>query len=103
MGEELKVGQLVCLRADHSRRRPIELLPALGGVHRYRVFHSPSDIREFSEDQLMAAIEAVVKTLIMPRDNEQEVRYLLDYIRDKVAIKYVSDIIEMLDMALLEE
>lgn len=50
----LKRGQIVGLRADPSRRGPIiEILPPIGGVQRYRVFHSPLDIREYREDQLI--------------------------------------------------
>ena len=55
MEREFEVGQLVCLLADPDRRGPvIELLPAVGGIPRYRVFHSPMDIREYHADQLLA-------------------------------------------------
>lgn len=47
------VGDLVCLRADPSRQGSIiEILPTLGGKQRYRVFHSPAEIRDYFEDQI---------------------------------------------------
>ncbi|MHC5821120.1 MAG: DEAD/DEAH box helicase [Nostoc sp.] len=50
------LGQLVCLRADPSRSGPvIEILPPAGGRSRYRVFHSPTQILEYHEDQLVDA------------------------------------------------
>jgi len=51
--------------------------------------------------KLMAAIESGIRTVILPKDNEQEVSHLPDYIRDKVDIHYVSDIQEVLDIALV--
>jgi ATP-dependent Lon protease len=51
--------------------------------------------------KLMAAIESGLRTVILPSDNEQEVSHLPDYIRDKVEIHYVSDIREVLDLALV--
>ncbi len=51
--------------------------------------------------KLMAAIESGIKTVILPRDNEQEVSHLPDYISDKVEIRYVSDIEEVLGLALI--
>lgn len=51
-----QIGQLVYLRADSSRSGPvIEILPPTGGRPRYRVFHSPTQIWEYHEDQLVAA------------------------------------------------
>jgi len=50
------VGQLVRLRADASKSGPvIEVLPPLAGAQRYRVFHGPSDIRDYYADQLEPA------------------------------------------------
>jgi ATP-dependent Lon protease len=51
--------------------------------------------------KLLAAIEAGVKRVILPAENEQDVRYLPDYMRDRVAIHYVSDIKEVLELALV--
>lgn len=49
------LGQLVNLRADSSRAGPvIEILPPVGGRSRYRVFHSPMQIGEYHEEQLIA-------------------------------------------------
>lgn len=48
-----KIGQIVQLRVDRSRQGSIiEILQEVGGVSKYRVFHSASDIREYFEDQL---------------------------------------------------
>lgn len=56
MPPQFIVGQLVCLRADRSRTGPvIEILPPTGGRSRYRVFHSPTQILEYYEEQLIAA------------------------------------------------
>ena len=51
--------------------------------------------------KLLAAIEAAVKTVILPAENEQDVRHLPDYMQDQVEIRYVSDIKEVLDLALV--
>jgi ATP-dependent Lon protease len=50
--------------------------------------------------KLLAAIEAGVKTVILPAENEQDVRFLPDYIRDKVQLVFVRDIQEALRVAL---
>jgi len=51
--------------------------------------------------KLLAAIEAGVKTVILPTENEQDVRFLPDYMRDKIALVYVRDIQEALRAALM--
>lgn len=49
---KFKVGDIVGLKADSSRKGSvIAILPPVGGQHRYRVFHSPDDIREYLENQ----------------------------------------------------
>lgn len=59
MRDSFAVGQIVQLTADPSRRGPvIEVLPEVGGVRRYRVFHGGTDIREYDEPQLEPAPEA---------------------------------------------
>jgi len=56
MQQLFNLGQMVCLRADPSRSGPvIEILPPTGGRSRYRVFHSPIQILEYHEDQLVDA------------------------------------------------
>jgi ATP-dependent Lon protease len=50
--------------------------------------------------KLLAAIEAGVKTVILPAENEQDVRFLPDYMRDKARLVYVRDIQEALAAAL---
>ena len=53
MQAKFTVGNIVCLKADQLRQGPvIETLPILAGRFRYRVFHSPGEIREYSEEQL---------------------------------------------------
>jgi len=51
--------------------------------------------------KLLAAIEAGVKTLILPAENEQDVRFLPDYMQDKVELVYVREIQEVLNAALV--
>ena len=50
--------------------------------------------------KLLAAIGAGVKTVILPAENEQDVRFLPDYMQDRVEIHYVSSIEEVLELAL---
>jgi hypothetical protein len=52
------------------------------------------------QGKLLAAIEAGVKTVILPADNEQDVRFLPQYMRDRVELVYVRDIQEALTAAL---
>ena len=51
--------------------------------------------------KLLAAIEAGVKTLVLPVENEQDVRFLPDYMQDQVEIRYVSNIKEVLELVLV--
>ncbi|MEH1912944.1 SNF2-related protein [Nostoc sp.] len=56
MQQLFNLGQLVYLRADPSRSGPIiEILPPAGGQSRYRIFHSPTQILEYHEEQLVDA------------------------------------------------
>ncbi len=56
MDTPFTVGQLVRLRADPCKAGPvIEVLPTVGTVARYRIFHGPSEIRDYYADQLEAA------------------------------------------------
>lgn len=58
MESRFKVGQLVYLRADSLRVGPIvDILPPVGGLPRYRVFHAASDVREYLEDQWVGVNE----------------------------------------------
>jgi ATP-dependent Lon protease len=52
------------------------------------------------QGKLLAAIEAGVKTVILPADNEQDVRFLPQYMRDRVELVYARDIQEALTAAL---
>ena len=51
--------------------------------------------------KMLAAIEAGVGTVILPADNEPDVRHLPDYMQDKVKIVYVTDVEEVLAEALV--
>lgn len=51
--------------------------------------------------KLPAAIDAGVKAVILPADNELDEAHLPDYMPDRVEIRYVSDIKEVLDLALV--
>ncbi len=53
------------------------------------------------QSKRMAAIDAGVKTVIMPAENEKDVVNLPDYIRGKVKVEYVRTIEEVLALALL--
>jgi len=53
--------------------------------------------------KLLAAVEAGVRTVVLPAENEQDVRHLPDYIQKKVDVRYVSDIKEVLDLALVSK
>ncbi len=53
------------------------------------------------QPKLMAAIDSGVKMVIMPAENEKDVKNLPDYIRGKIEIKYVQTIQEVLELALL--
>lgn len=48
------LGTMVSLRADPSRAGPIiGELPTVGGRRRFKVFHSPTSIKDYFEDQLL--------------------------------------------------
>jgi ATP-dependent Lon protease len=52
--------------------------------------------------KLLAAIEAGLKTVILPAENEQDVQHLPDYMKDKINLIYVRDIQEVLETALIK-
>ena len=51
--------------------------------------------------KVQAAIEAGLKAVILPKENEQELEYMPDYLRNKIQIVYVSNIQEVLEAALV--
>lgn len=55
------------------------------------------------QPKLLAAIDAGIETVILPAENEQDVRYLPDYMTNKLRLVYVSDIREALATALIDE
>ena len=51
-----KVGNIVSLAVDFIKKGSIiETLPPVHGQHRYKIFHSSDDIREYLEDQIVLA------------------------------------------------
>ncbi len=54
------------------------------------------------QPKLLAAIDAGVSTVVLPAENEQDVHYLPDYMREKVELIYVNDIREALAAAGLQ-
>jgi ATP-dependent Lon protease len=51
----------------------------------------------------MAAIDAGVKMVILPAENERDVQNLPDYIKNRIEVKYVADIQQVLALALVAE
>ena len=54
------------------------------------------------QPKLMAAIDAGLKTVILPAENESDVKSLPDYIKNRIDVEYVSDIQQVLKLAILE-
>ncbi len=53
----------MCLLADPERKGPvIEVMPIIAGRVRYRVFHSPTEIREYYEEQIAAVSPQVCQS-----------------------------------------
>ena len=51
-----KVGTIISLAINPFKKESvIEILQPVQGQHRYRVFHSSDDIREYLEDQIVLA------------------------------------------------
>lgn len=55
------------------------------------------------QPKLMGAIDAGISTVILPMENERDVQNLPEYIRQRVQIKFVSDIKQVIDLSLLEK
>jgi ATP-dependent Lon protease len=53
------------------------------------------------QPKLMAAIDAGVKTVVLPAENERDVLNLPDYIRKRIEVKYVTNIQQVLELALI--
>jgi ATP-dependent Lon protease len=54
------------------------------------------------QPKLMAAIDAGVKLVILPAENERDVQNLPDYIKERIEVKYVTDIQQVLAHALVQ-
>lgn len=52
--------------------------------------------------KLQAAINAGCKEVIMPRENERDVQMTPDYVRDRISVRFVSSIDEVLRAAVLK-
>ena len=50
---------------------------------------------------MAAAIDAGVKTVILPAENKSDVLNLPDYICNRIHVEYVSDIKQVLALALI--
>jgi ATP-dependent Lon protease len=50
--------------------------------------------------KLLAASEAGVKTVILPKENENEIAHLPDYIRERLELRYVNNVQDVLSIAL---
>jgi hypothetical protein len=62
MGSDFSIGQCVYLKADPNRQGPIvDVLPPVGGRYRYRVFHTPTEIREYYAEQLCSLMGTIQK------------------------------------------
>lgn len=53
------------------------------------------------QPKLMAAIDAGIKTVIVPAENQSDVNNLPDYIRNRIQVEYVNDIKQVLELALV--
>lgn len=53
------------------------------------------------QPKLMAAIDAGVNMVILPAENERDVQNLPDYIKNRIDVKYVTDIQRVLELSLL--
>jgi ATP-dependent helicase HepA len=52
---KFEVGQIACLVVQPDRQGTIiQILPPIDGRHRYKVFHSAQQVREYYEEQLLA-------------------------------------------------
>jgi len=54
------------------------------------------------QPKLMAAIDAGVKTVILPKENERDVQNLPEYIQKRIEVEYVNDIQQVVNKALLD-
>ncbi|MDE2820190.1 MAG: SNF2-related protein [Chloroflexota bacterium] len=58
-----ELGQMVELKADPSRKGSvIEKLQPVGGLHRYRVFHSAGNTQDYFENQLIPSVPPSTST-----------------------------------------
>jgi ATP-dependent Lon protease len=54
------------------------------------------------QPKLMAAGDAGVKLVILPAENERDVQNLPDYIKSRIEVKYVTEIKQVLELALVK-
>lgn len=53
------------------------------------------------QPKLMAAIDAGVRMVILPAENQRDVENLPEYIRNRIEVKYMTDIQQVLELALV--
>lgn len=54
------------------------------------------------QPKLMAAIDAGLKLVVLPGENEHDVQNLPDYIKNRIEVKYVTDIQQVLKLILID-
>ena len=52
------------------------------------------------QPKLMAAIDAGVKMVILPEENKTDVLNLPEYVRNRIEVEYVTDIKQVLTLAI---
>lgn len=79
---KFKTGDIVILKVDSSRQGPIiEILTPVHGQYRYKIFHSPMDVKEYLEDQIVLFVGKEIETkslnpeLFLVRLNSFRLRY----------------------------
>lgn len=80
--QKFKVGAIVFLNADPTRKGSIiELLPSVRNKQRYKVFHSPTDIQEYLEDQISLDTEPSDKASVAGSLSSEEFVVRLNALR----------------------
>ena len=82
--QQFQVGDIVFLRADPSRSGSIiKILPEIKGKNRYEIYHSPTDIRQYFEDQIAAVKQGEQRSSEAKRLSPLEFRVRLNALRLK--------------------
>src|SRR5262249_11942075 len=66
------IGQVVCLAVQPDRQGTVtQVLPPIDGHHRYKVFHSAQQVREYYDEQLIYLTTTAPQDEIAPAKIEQ--------------------------------